>query len=139
VWFRTYEPKDEMETHLVHQAATADWFLQRATRHLAEVESRIVSATPNPLDWTEEHHKTIARFQRYRTAHLNAVNKHRKAIEDHRKNRTSEVRTEERHAMAQARFKIFEAKNAEPDFDAIFEGMRQKAIRLGRLKPDSPR
>ena len=41
----------------------ADWFQQRATRTLSEAKARIMNEIENPLDWTEQHHKAIARFQ----------------------------------------------------------------------------
>ena len=63
-WFQAYEPKSEAEKHLVQELVNADWFQQRATRTLADVEARIMNEVENPLDWTEQHHRAIARFQR---------------------------------------------------------------------------
>ena len=90
-WFRSYEPTDKAEEHLIHQLVTADWFLTRAIATYAEVEARIFAQNPDPLAWDHSHHQTLARFLRYKTTHTNNVVKHRRAIEEYRRNRTSET------------------------------------------------
>jgi len=104
VWFKAYKPKDEAEWHLVQEMVNADWFSQRAVRVLAEVEAQLFETSP--LDWTDERHAKLARFQRYQTARANAVIKARKAVEDYRKNRVNEVMKAEKH-------QIFKEKNEE--------------------------
>ncbi len=110
-WFRAYKPTDTAEVHLVHQLAEADWFLQRAIRTLAEVEARIYTAAPNPLEWVEDQHRAITRFQRYRTTHTNNVIKRQKAIEDYRKNRTSETHKDEKQTIVKAKFEMYRENN----------------------------
>ena len=77
-WLQVYQPMETAEIHLVHQLVEADWLLARSIRTLAEVEAELFAAEPNPLNWTEAQHKSLARFLRYRTAHNNTVIKHRK-------------------------------------------------------------
>ena len=103
-WFRAYEPKGEAETHLLRQMIHADWFLQRSIRTTADAEAKIYSAVPDALEWTEDHHRTLARFLRYQTARTNQLAKHRKELENYRKNRVAEVHKE-------IRLKVFQEKN----------------------------
>ena len=103
-WFRAYEPKGDAETHLLRQMIHADWFLQRSIRATADTEAKIYAAVPDMLEWTEDHHRTLARFLRYQTTRTNQLAKHRKALEDYRKHRTAEVHQE-------IRLKIYQEKN----------------------------
>jgi hypothetical protein len=147
-WFQGYgvnpdNPATAHEAELIRTAARADWFYQRSDRNYCEVEAKIINAEPDLLNWSDTQHQAVARFQRYRTTNANILAKHRKAIEDYRKSIAAEAaqhqkmrHAEEKVNMARQKCKIYVDKNTEPDFDAIFEGMRQKAIRLGRLKPD---
>ena len=131
-WFETYNPQTETETNLVDQLVANDWLLTRSIKKLAEVESKIYAAEPDPLAWTDHHHKTLTRFQRYRTANQNVVAKCRKAIEEHRKNRASEVQKTEKHEMVKERFKIYQRKNKpKPTWDETLADMKAEAIRLG--------
>jgi|GEM_PF-1305835 len=70
-WFQTYQPKLEAEIHLIDQLVEADWFHQRSTRTVAEVEQKLFSTTPNPAEWTEAQQKTLTRFLRYQTTRNN--------------------------------------------------------------------
>jgi hypothetical protein len=148
-WYRAYcvDPnsvKDETEAGLISKLIVADWLAQRATRHYVQVEAKILAAQPDPTEWNEEQHKTLTRFQRYRTANNNAFEKHRRAVEDHRKNRIQDIaRTqtlrvkEEQVALVQERLKTAQEKNKpEPTWKEHLEGMRQKAIALGYTPPD---
>ena len=103
-WFRAYEPKGEAETHLLRQMIHADWFLQRSIRTTADAEAKIYAAVTDVLEWTEDHHRTLARFLRYQTARTNQLAKHSKALEDYRKNRVAEVHKE-------IRLKVHQEKN----------------------------
>ena len=147
-WFRAYEPTAEIEVHLVRQLVHADWFLQRATRHCAQVEAGILAITPNLTDWTEDQHRSLNRFLRYRTTHTNTVAKRTKALEDYRKNRAADLtraqtarHKEEKLAIAKVKLEIYKEKSKEkkqPDEDGSektwhehLEAMRSQAIALG--------
>ena len=104
-----------------------DWFQQRATRLLAEAEARIMNEVENPLDWTEQHHKAIARFQRYLTTRANNFNRARRALEDYLAKRANEVRKEERH-------EVFKEKNKpEPTIRELLDDMKAKKAEKDRL------
>ena len=136
-WTKTYTPKPDAETHLVQELVIADWFLQRATRSVAEVESRLFETEPNQLNWTEQQQRTLGRFLLYQTTRANNVKRAQKAIEDFRKNRTAEKVTAEKLATAEARRKAFQEKHKpEPTWKEHLENMRKKAIDLGYTPPD---
>jgi len=126
IWLNAYRPQEAVDQHLVQQLVNADWFSQRAIRVLAEVEAQLFEISP--LDWSDEQHTKLARFQRYQTARANAVIKARKAVEDYRKNRVNEVIKAERH-------KIYREKN-EPELsveDCVRE-MEETADLMRRMK-----
>ena len=136
-WYRSYQPKDTTEIHLLDQLISADWLLQRSVRTLAEVEKEIFTEQPNPRQWTEEDHKTISRFQRYRSANQNAFNKCRRVVEDHFKTRSASQLKEEKLVLHRERHAIYKQKNKPaPSFDETVALMRQKAIALGFVPPD---
>ena len=117
-WFQAYKPKSDAEKHLVQELVNADWFQQRATRTLANAEARIMNEVENPLDWTEQHHRTIARFQRYLTTRANNFNRIRRALEDYLAKRAGEVIKHERH-------QVFKEKNKpEPSIRELLDDMR---------------
>lgn len=135
-WRKTYAPQNATEANLIDQLVTNDWLLLRSIRTLVHIESQLFEAEPNPLNWTDEQHKILTRFQRYRTANQNAVAKCRKAIEDHRRNRAAEKRTEEKHSILKERHSIYREKNKpEPNFDETIATMRKQAIALGFHPP----
>ena len=123
-WFQAYKPSNDAEKHLVQELVNADWFQQRATRTLADAEARIMNEVENPLDWTEQHHRALARFQRYLTTRANNFNRARRALEDYLSKRANEVRKVERH-------EIFKEKSKpEPTIRELLDGMKaQKAER----------
>ncbi len=150
-WFKGYainpnNPDTQHEAELIRTAIRSDWFFLRADRHYAEVEARILEQAPEILMWGDAHHHCLQRFLRYRTAHSNTLAKHRKAIEDYRKNRTAELAQQqklshaaEKHGMAKERHDLFLKKNPpERTWDQELEWMKQEAIRLGFRPPDEP-
>jgi len=143
-WFQTYQPKLEAEVHLVRQLIEADWFNQRSTRTVAEVEAYLFKTTPNPADWTEAQQKTLTRFLRYQTTRNNILIKSRKAVGDYRKNRAAELlRTQnlkdkaDKRAIAEAKAKIYQSKHAPINWPEKLEQMRQQAISLA-FTPKQP-
>ncbi len=128
-WTKEFAPQTDTERHLVQELVHADWFLQRATKTLLEIEKRLYTEKPNPLDWSESEQRTVGRFTRYRTAHANAVAKCRKAIEDHRKTKTNEK-------ILAEKLKTATNKNApEPTWQEHLELMTKQAIELGYTPP----
>ena len=128
-WFQAYKPNSEAEKHLVQELVNADWFQQRATRTLANAEARIMNEVENPLDWTEQHHRTIARFQRYLTTRANNFNRARKALEDFLSRRAAETTKQERH-------EVFKEKNKpEPSIRELLDDMRAQKAERDRLNP----
>jgi hypothetical protein len=127
-WVQSYKPKSEAEKHMVQELVNADWFLQRANRTLAQVEAQIMDEAPNPLHWTEQHHKTFSRFQRYQVTRSNTFNRIRKALEDFLAKRAAETTKQERHNV----FK--ERDNPEPSIEELVEGMLARKAECDRLK-----
>ena len=131
-WFHAYKIDDEAAAHLIDLLVAADWLHQRSVRTLAEVEAKIFAAEPDPLLWTDNHHKALTRFQRYRTANQNAFNKARKAIDDYVKTRTTESHQAERLTIHKARLQAYELKHKpEPTWDEIMEDMKRISIEKG--------
>ncbi len=127
-WFEAYSPKGNLETHLLNQIIQADWFLQRATRALAKVESQIWNERPDPMFWDDYQHHAIQRFTRYQTTRRNEFNKAKKALDDHRKLQATEKRSEERLV-------IYREKNKpKPTFEQTIDEMTRTAEALG-FKP----
>ncbi len=145
-WFRSYEPKDPAEVHLVHQLVHADWFLQRAIRTVARVEARYFDEFPDPTHWGEHHHTTLGRFLRYQTTHTNNVAKRQKAVEDYRRNRAAEAARAqttrdkaEKLTVVKTKLKIAVDKNKpEPSWGEHLQAMRQEAIDRGFTPPPRP-
>ena len=138
-WYKTYQPKFDTEIHMVDQLVAADWLLQRSVRTLAEIEKEIFEEQPNPRKWTEDDHKTISRFQRYRTANQNAFNKCRRTIEDHYKSRNAVCRQEEKLVLQKERHAIYKEKNKpEPSFEETIALMRKQAVALGFHPAEEP-
>jgi DNA repair ATPase RecN len=136
-WNATFTPQDETTTRLINQLVSADWLYQRSIRTLTNIEQQIFTAEPNPLNWTDTHHKAIARFQRYRTANQNAFHKARKAVEDHLKFHANERRQDLKMEIAQIRVQIYERKNQPPPtFEESLVIMRKQAEALGFPIPD---
>jgi hypothetical protein len=141
-WFEGYKvnpnsPDTQYEAELIRTAARADWFLQRADRSYAEAEAMIFAAQPNVLLWDEQNHRTLARFLRYRTTHTNTVAKHRKAIEDYRKNRAQEAAQAQTMQHKDEKMAMTKQKNKpKPTIEETLVEMRETAIRLGYVTPD---
>jgi hypothetical protein len=135
-WRNTYQPQDETTTNLVDQLVTAEWLYRRSVRTLTDIQAQIFAAEPNPLNWTDAHHKAITRFERYRTANQNAFARARKAVEDLRRNRATESQREERSQIAKVRLKVYQEKNKpKPTLEETIDMMRRKAIELGYHPP----
>jgi hypothetical protein len=145
-WFQGYginpdNPETRHEAELIRTAARADWFYQRADRNYCEIEAQMINTTPNMLIWSDDHHHTLARFQRYRTTNANILAKHTKALEDYRKNRITEsTRTQRLNNLldkqAKAKAKPERQPKGELDWEELLADMRRKAIQFGYANPD---
>lgn len=137
-WFQAYTPKNDAETHLVQELVNADWFLQRATRSVAETEFRLFEAEPDQINWTEQQQRTLGRFLRYQATRANNLKRAQKAVEDFRKSRAAEKLASEKLVTAQVRRAAVQRKNKpEPTFDETIALMRKQAIALGFAPPDA--
>jgi ParB-like chromosome segregation protein Spo0J len=140
-WLKAYAPKDEAELHLVTELINADWLLQRSTKKLLEVESRVFNLEIDPLKLPESVQRMLSRFQRYRTANANLVHKARKAIDDHRKARLNEKLMEQKLTKApkpakEPKPETPKPEKKQPTWKEHLENMRQQAIALGYTPPD---
>ncbi len=138
-WHKSYNPTTEAERHLVQELAHADWFLQRATRAYASVESGLYAANPNPAEWTEAQDRKLGRYLRYKTAHTNNVIRCQKRVEDYRKARLAEKAAAEKSQLAQERLKAAQ-KKASPivDWQQHLRNMRAEAVARGFVSADEP-
>jgi hypothetical protein len=134
-WFQTYRPSTELETHLLDQTIQADWFLLRANRTLAKVETDIF-VNPEPMNWNDRDHHAIQRFTRYQTSRRNEFNRAKKALDDHRKIAATVSAQTEKSYLANARLRVYQEKNKPaPTFEENFAEIQRTAERLG-IKPN---
>jgi hypothetical protein len=87
-----YETLVDWELDILNHAIESEWFHVRATKAYAKVEAELYKATPDPADWTEEQHKKLGRFLRYKTKHANDVRAHLKLLEGFKRTRRIEVK-----------------------------------------------
>jgi hypothetical protein len=86
-WLDEYQPENNNFLRLIVYAAEREWYLRRNTLRYNEIEQELPQ---NPLHWTEEHHKSLERFTRYRTTAERSFHRARSAVEQTRKNRLIE-------------------------------------------------
>jgi hypothetical protein len=87
-----YETLVDWELDILNHAIESEWFHVRAAKAYAKVEAELYKATPDPTDWTEEQHKKLGRFLRYKTKHANDVRAHLKLLEGFKRKRRIESR-----------------------------------------------
>jgi hypothetical protein len=127
-WFQAYKPKTDAEKHLVQELVNADWFQQRATRTVVQVEAQIMEETPNPINWSDEQHKKLNRFLRYQVTRSNTCNRVRKALEDFLAKRAAQAGKQERPDNHK------EKNNPGPSIDELIEGMMAQKTEPDHLK-----
>jgi hypothetical protein len=130
MWFQSYSPKDELETHFLNQIVQCDWFLQRVTRTLAVVEADVYSRMSMPINFNDYHHLAIQRFMRYQTARRNEFTKAKKALDDHRKMQANEKRADEKLELQKKK-----KKTSQLSFIEMVQATRDEAIEKGLLDP----
>ncbi len=136
MWFQSYSPKDELETHFLNQIVQCDWFLQRVTRTLAVVEADVYSRMSMPINFNDYHHLALQRFMRYQTARRNEFTKAKKALDDHRKMQANEKRQDEKQALAKEKVELYKKKNkSKLSFIEMVQATRDEAIEKGLLDP----
>jgi hypothetical protein len=87
-----YETLVDWELDLLNHAIESEWFHVRATKAYAKVESELYKSTLDPTEWSEEQHKKLGRFLRYKTKHANDVRAHLKLLEGFKRKRLIETR-----------------------------------------------
>jgi hypothetical protein len=86
-WLDDYQPENETFLRLVVYAAEQEWYLRRNTLRYNQIEQKL---SQDPLEWSEEDHKKLERFTRYRTTAERGFHRARNAVEQTRKNRLLE-------------------------------------------------
>jgi hypothetical protein len=87
-----YDAPTDWELDLLSHAIESEWFHLRATKAYAKVEAEIYKSTPDPAEWSEEQHKKLGRFLRYKTKHANDVRAHLKLLEGFKRKRQIEAK-----------------------------------------------
>jgi hypothetical protein len=87
-----YDTPTDWELDLLNHAIESEWFHVRATKAYAKVESELYKSTLDPTEWSEEQHKKLGRFLRYKTKHANDVRAHLKLLEGFKRKRLIETR-----------------------------------------------
>ena len=87
-----YETLLDWELDILNHAIESEWFHIRATKAYAKVEAELYKSTPDQTEWTEEQHKKLGRFLRYKTKHANDVRAHLKLLEGFTRKRRNETR-----------------------------------------------
>jgi hypothetical protein len=87
-----YDTPTDWELDLLNHALQCEWFHIRATKAYAKVEAELYKSTLDPTEWTEEQHRKLGRFLRYKTKHANDVRAHLKLLEGFKRKRRIESR-----------------------------------------------
>ncbi len=65
-WMQEFSMEGQAGESLLEPLILNDWLLRRAMRNYLEVESAL--AEIHPMEWTDEHHKKLQLFLRYKTS-----------------------------------------------------------------------
>lgn len=101
-WLEDYNAHTHAARTLVHEAATAHWFVLRARRRYNQAEQSVYAEQSDPMQWTEAHHQKLERFTRYRTTAERAFTRALLNVELLRKNRLHEADRALRHQQRAA-------------------------------------
>ncbi len=112
-WLDDYHPHTQLSRGLVSKAAVAEWYLLRAMRRYNQTEQAICAETYDPMEWTEEHHRKIERFTRYRTTQERSFSRALGNLEQLRKSRQRESKAFERQAERIAELELKAQKQQE--------------------------
>ena len=87
-WLDDYQPDSSTMLSLVLQAFDAEWQLRRGVRRYDESEQTMPE---NVRDWSDDDHKRLDRFTRYRTTAERSFYRARNAVEQTRRNKEMQV------------------------------------------------
>jgi hypothetical protein len=107
-WKDDYRPRHKSVRELVEQAAVAQWVLKRNTNRYHELEESLQEK--KALEWTEEEHKKMERFIRYRTTAERSFGRAANLLEQSVKRRRKRVQEREEEAAEQAKAKQAEVE-----------------------------
>ena len=122
-WVDDYRPRGKSVREQVRQAAEAQWVLKRNTNRYHELEESLQEK--KALDWTEEEHKKMERFTRYRTTAERSFGRAANLLEQsvkRRHKRVEEREEAEKDEAEQAVEKVPDAKNVRPEIWDIEAG-----------------
>jgi hypothetical protein len=116
-WKDDYRPRGKSTRELVEQAAVAQWVLKRNTNRYHELEESLQER--KALEWTEEEHKKMERFIRYRTTAERSFGRVSNLLEQSVKRRRKRVQEREEEAqqaeVEQAVEEVPEVVQTKPD------------------------
>ena len=121
-WVDDYRPRNKSELLLVEQAVEAQWALRRNTNRYNDLEASLQER--NALEWTEEEHKKMERFTRYRTTAERSFWRAANGVEQalmRRRKRVEERLTERKEAEREV-VKAPEMRKATPETRDIETG-----------------
>jgi hypothetical protein len=110
-WMDDYRPRGKSVRLQVQQAAEAQWVLKRNTNRYNELEEALQEK--KALEWTEEEHKKMERFIRYRTTAERSFMRAANTLEQSVKRRRKRVEEREEEAAEQGEAKQVEVKPVE--------------------------
>jgi hypothetical protein len=99
-WLDEYQPTNDNFLSLVRQAVGAEWNLNRNLRAYHDTLQSIYTRCDSPTEWTEEDHKSIERFTRYKTTAERSFQRARNLVENTRQNRLREAHRREQLELA---------------------------------------
>jgi hypothetical protein len=88
-WRAEYDDDGQATKSLLERVILNDWFLQRAERRYMELECEL--AAVDALEWTEEDHKKIELYLRYKTTNERSFYRALNALRGLRKDKIREV------------------------------------------------
>jgi hypothetical protein len=119
-WLTKYRPVDDVEHRLVMEVAENEWFKRRAMKQFGLVEERMNAV--DPFEWSEEEHKRMERFLRYKTTAERAFTRSLRTLEQQHKIRVDTERSQAAAAKVEAAAQAeFVKKNPPPLKDISLE------------------
>ena len=101
-----YMPYNDEETVIVAKFAEARWALNRRKRVVERIEEALYQARPNPVDWSEEDFKRLARADAYRERGEKAARRLQKDVESFMRERNSDSKWQSKHDLAERHLQL---------------------------------
>ena len=95
-WLAEFKPQSPLEIEMVTLLVQRHWSMKRCDRLCAEAEEKLFFNNPDLTAWSEEDHRNLQRFQRYRTSSSRAYKAALSDVENLRANRIKEPLLEQR-------------------------------------------